>query len=101
MTMNIFVGGSLNNVPREPDVCRQFVAALGAAIMKEGHVLLNGCRSSLDQEIATAAHEWLVRNGGNPKAQIISYCLKTEKPIHRSAKSVTRLFRTGKWITPS
>ena len=84
--MNIFVGGSLRDVSREPDVCRQFVAALGAAIMKEGYVLLNGCRSSLDQEIATAAHEWLARNEGNPKAQIVSYCLKNEKPIHTLGK---------------
>ena len=84
--MNIFVGGSLNSVPREPDVGRQFVAALGTAIMKEGHVLLNGCRSSLDQEIATAAQEWLARNAGNPKTQIISYCLKSERPIHSLGK---------------
>ena len=84
--MNIFVGGSLRDVSREPDVCRQFVAALGTAIMKEGHVLLNGCRSSLDQEIATAAHEWLERNEGNPKAQIVSYCLKNEKPVHTLGK---------------
>jgi hypothetical protein len=84
--MNIFVGGSLREVSREPDVCREFVAALGTAIMKEGHVLLNGCRSSLDKEIATAAHEWLVSNKGNPKTHIVSYCLKTEKPIHTLGK---------------
>jgi len=91
--MHIFVGGSLKHVDRDPDLCRQFVAALGAEIMRGGHILLNGCRSSLDQEIATAAHEWLVRNAENPKEKIVSYCLKGEKPthslgtIHRSALS--------------
>jgi hypothetical protein len=54
--------------------------------VKQGYVLLNGCRSSLDQEIATAAHEWLSNNVGDPKAHIISYCLKTEKPIHTLGK---------------
>ena len=80
--MRIFVGGSLRDVPRDPDLCRQFVAALGTEIVRQGHVLLNGCRSSLDQAIATAANEWLVRHEKNPKAQIISYCLKSDKPIH-------------------
>ena len=80
--MRIFVGGSLRDVPRDSDLCRQFVAALGTEIVRQGHVLLNGCRSSLDQEIATAAQEWLARNAGNPKDQIISYCLKSDKPIH-------------------
>jgi hypothetical protein len=80
--MRVFVGGSLRDVPRDPDLCREFVAALGAEIVKQGHVLLNGCRSSLDQEIAAAAHRWLAGHSGNPKSQIISYCLKTDKPIH-------------------
>ena len=80
--MRIFAGGSLRDVPRDADLCRQFVAALGAQIVKHGHVLLNGCRSSLDQEIAIAAHEWLAHNAGDPKNHIVSYCLKGDKPIH-------------------
>jgi hypothetical protein len=80
--MRIFVGGSLRDVPRDPGLCREFVRALGVEIVKHGHVLLNGCRSSLDQEIATAAHEWLVSNAGNPRGQIVSYCLKSDTPVH-------------------
>lgn len=80
--MRIFVGGSLRDVPRDSDVCSQFVAALGAEIVRQGHVLLNGCRSSLDFEIATAAQDWLELNGVNSKEKIISYCLKSDKPVH-------------------
>ena len=80
--MRIFVGGSLRDVARDPELCREFVQALGVEIVKQNHVLLNGCRSSLDQEIAAAANEWLVHNAGNAKGQIISYCLKSDKPIH-------------------
>jgi hypothetical protein len=54
---------------------------LGTEIVRRGHILLNGCRSSLDQEIATAAHEWL-QNAGKPRDRIISYCLKSDTPIH-------------------
>ncbi|MFZ2172074.1 MAG: hypothetical protein WAW61_20840 [Methylococcaceae bacterium] len=80
--MHIFVGGSIREVPRDVDLCHQFVVALGAAIATRGHVLLNGCKSSLDQEIAIAAQESLMRNRENPKDKIISYCLKTDKPVH-------------------
>lgn len=80
--MRIFVGGSLRDVARDSDLCRHFVAALGTEIVRRDHVLLNGCRSSVDQAIATAAHEWLVSNAGNPKDRIMSYCLKSDKPVH-------------------
>jgi hypothetical protein len=80
--MRIYVGGSLRDVGGEPELCRQFVAALGIAIVRQGHVLLNGCRSSLDQEIAGAANEWLVRNAGDPKDRIVSYSLKSDTPVH-------------------
>ena len=33
--MRIFVGGSLRDVPRDPDLCRQFVAALGTEIVRQ------------------------------------------------------------------
>jgi hypothetical protein len=80
--MRIYVGGSLQHVASDPDLCRQFVNALGTEIVRHGHVLLNGCRSSLDQEIAAAAQEWLACNARNPKDQIISYRLKIDEPIH-------------------
>jgi len=82
--MRIFVGGSLREVPRDPELCHQFVAALGKAIASKGYVLLNGCSSGLDTEIANAAQEEMLRNPnvGNPKDKLISYCLKTHKPKH-------------------
>jgi hypothetical protein len=80
--MRIFVGGSLREISRDPELCRQFAAALGVQIVKHGHVLLNGCRSSLDHQIAISAHEWLTQNAGDPKNQIVSYCLKADKPVH-------------------
>jgi len=81
--MRILVGGSLEDVPRDPELCREFVAALGSEIVKRGHVLLNGCRGSVDKEIATAALEWLSENGGNPEKSIISYCTRSSAPVHR------------------
>ena len=81
--MRILVGGSLEDVPRDPELCREFVAGLGMEIVGRGHVLLNGCRGSVDKEIATAALEWLSKNGGDPDKSIISYCTKSSAPVHR------------------
>jgi hypothetical protein len=81
--MRIYVGGSLQNVPRDQELCREFVCTLGREIVKRGHVLLGGCRSSVDQELARAAHEWLTSNKGNPEQQIVSYCLRSDQPVHR------------------
>jgi len=80
--MRIFVGGSLRIVPRDLPLCREFVNAMGSEIVRQGHILLNGCRSLLDKEVARAAHEWLVKNGGNPEESIISYCQMSSEPAH-------------------
>lgn len=81
--MQIFVGGSLKDVPRDEEACRSFVRALGEAIVASGHVLLNGCSSSLDKEIASAANDWLIANGGKPKKSIISYFVRGSERAHQ------------------
>ena len=80
--MRIFVGGSLRNVPRDLPLCHEFAAALGREIVKQGHVLLNGCRSLLDKHVASSANDWLTANKGNPDEMIISYCQTNSAPIH-------------------
>jgi len=84
--MRFFVGGSLMDVPRDQELASDFVCALGQEIVEQGHILLNGCRSSLDREIARAAHEWLTTNAGCPEDRIISYCLKGDERIHDFGK---------------
>ncbi len=80
--MNIFVGGSARDVPRQAERFGDLVTALGEEIVKQGHTLLNGCQSSLDHDIATAASQWLEHHGGNPKERIVSYCLRNASQIH-------------------
>jgi hypothetical protein len=80
--MRIFVGGSFQSATRDLDLCQEFVQALGREIVRQGHVLLNGCRSPLDAAIAQAAEDWLVENEKDPGEHILSYCLKDQKPIH-------------------
>ncbi len=82
--MKIFVGGSLNNIEKNGELCHQFVTRLGELIVERGHTLLNGCRGSLDKQIAESAAVWLEKNKRNPHDQIHSYILEGEenKQIH-------------------
>jgi hypothetical protein len=81
--MNIFVGGSLRDVPLYGEACPKFVQLLGEQIVQRGHTLLTGCSGSLDKAVAEAAHNWLVTNARNDRQQLISYRLKNDKPAHR------------------
>lgn len=81
--MNIFVGGSLRDVPLYGEACQRFVKQLGEHIVERGHTLLTGCSGSLDKAIAEAAHHWLVGHAQNERQQLISYRLKNDKPAHR------------------
>jgi len=81
--MKIFVGGSLRDIPAHEDLGRQFVQRMGELIVEREHILLTGCRGSLDKTIAEAAGQWLERNGRDARKQIISYRLKNDEPAHR------------------
>lgn len=81
--MNIFVGGSLKEVPQNKDRCLQFVTYLGQRIVERGHTLLGGCRGSLDMAVAEAAQAWLVVNGRDKSPQLISYRLSNDQPSHK------------------
>ena len=90
--MNIFVGGSLREVPEYADFCPAFIGQLGEQIVERGHALLTGCRGSLDQAIAEAAYKHLCAKGLDIRQQLISYRLKKDQPGHRLGRiQVSRL----------
>ena len=82
--MKIFVGGSFRDIQVDEALCQQFVVRLAEKIMEHGHILLTGCRGSLDKAIAEAAAAWLDRNGKADEThnRIISYKLKPDEPSH-------------------
>ena len=81
--MKIFVGGSLTNVPVNRELCKQLIQKLGEMIVERDHILLTGCKGSLDQTIAESAGAYLESKGLEPRKHIISYRLKNDKPAHR------------------
>ena len=81
--MKIFVGGSLREVQEDGGLCQTFIQRLGEKIVEREHILLTGCRGSLDKTIAEAAGKWLEKNGRDVRKQIVSYRLKNDPPAHR------------------
>src|SRR6185436_17798389 len=81
--MKIFVGGSLREVQDDGGLCQSFIQRLGEMIVEREHILLTGCRGSLDRTIAEAAGQWLAGKGWDARKYIISYRLKNDEPAHR------------------
>ena len=93
--MNIFVGGSLREVPLDEDRCRQFIQQLGERIVERKHTLLGGCRGSLDKAIAEAASRWLDTNALDKRRHLISYRLANDQPAHRLGR--IQISQRGDW----
>jgi hypothetical protein len=90
--VNIFVGGSLRDVPVSGELCQRFVEQLGIKIIEHHHTLLTGCRGSLDKAIAEAANRALAANGLEPRKYLISYRLKNDERVHELGRiQISRL----------
>jgi hypothetical protein len=81
--MKILVVGSLRDVPRLGEICDNFVRRLGELIVDRNHILLTGCRGSLDEAIAESAHKHLEDTHKDTHMQLVNYRLKDAEPVHR------------------
>lgn len=61
----------------------EFANTLGEGLIKHGHILLNGCKTTFDSLIAEAAHKSILQfQDSNPASRIISYILSGGEPVH-------------------
>src|SRR5215467_2881544 len=77
------------------DARLRFAAALGREIIARGHVLLGGCRTHLDNEVATAAADQAVRQKKDPRRFVRSWVTKSTTPSHSVGEIVRS--RMGDW----
>jgi hypothetical protein len=61
---------------------QRFVRALGREIIERGHILLGGCRTKLDAEVAKAAEAIALQKNLNTRSVIRSWVSKSTTPSH-------------------
>ena len=89
--LKILIAGGVDSLDEKAltrpaaDVCR-FAAELAAEVIRQGHSLLNGCRTDIDAAAASAAHQELVRGKASAeeiRRRLICYVNQGIAPIHR------------------
>jgi hypothetical protein len=90
MAKILVAGGLYDEDENEPlrNARKQFAAVLGEEIIKRGHVLLGGCRTALDAEVASAAEKASLERKLNPRTVIRSWVTKSTKPKHNKGEIV-------------
>ncbi len=78
----ILVVGDVDADPRHLEDVRQFSGRIGAAVVRQGHVLLNSCRSELDRLVAEGAAAELTGAGEDPRQRVIAYVMEGQEPCH-------------------
>ena len=72
-----------------------FAAAIGREVIAQGHVLLGGCRTSLDAQVATSAKTEALQRKLDPRKVIRSWVTKETTPKHSIGEVVRS--RMGNW----
>ncbi len=81
----ILLAGGIGSKGEDPldESRKRFAALIGHEIVARGHVLLGGCRTGLDAEVANAAVETASELGLDPRRVVRSWVSKTTtKPCH-------------------
>jgi hypothetical protein len=73
---------------RLSDARSQFAFALGKEIIGKGHVLLGGCRTTLDAVVANAASQVAAERGLDPRNVIKSWVTSGTEPSHDKGQIV-------------
>jgi hypothetical protein len=94
----ILVAGGLyqeDNQQQRGDASASFAEALGREIIARGHVLLGGCRSTLDAKVAAGAEAEALQRKRDPRPLIRSWVTETAEPSHSIGEIVRS--RMGDW----
>lgn len=81
--LHILVAGGFNENNKEqlPHV-EEFAQLLGKEVIRQGHVLVNGCSTSFDRVVAESADAAAKELQKDPVVCIVSYVLHGQKPAH-------------------
>ncbi len=91
----LLVAGGLHEKGEQGDERARFATALGEVIIRRGHTLLGGCRTSLDATVAIAAAKAASIRGVDPDTVIRSWITGQTKPMHTIGRQTHSL--VGDW----
>ena len=80
--LKLLVVGGFDSESEKANDITAFGKILGSEIIRQGHILVNSCRTDLDRIVAEGAHEEIESQGKDEKSRIISYIMKDQTPIH-------------------
>lgn len=79
----LVIGGYLPNDEEKTEAIKTFGHCIGAEIIRQGHVLLNGCYSEFDRDVAEGAHgELMDSDPQHVDTRLKSYVRAGADPIH-------------------
>ena len=78
----LLVAGGIYETGEQGEERAKFAAALGQTIVRRGHTLLGGCRTSLDAIVAEAAAKVATERKLDPENVIRSWITAGTKPSH-------------------
>ena len=88
--MNILVVGGFDGADAEASDMRTYAKALGAEILRQGHILYNGCQTEWDAIVAEAAFGKAQQRPDS----LVSYVLSGAKPVHSFGKIINSRLTT-------
>src|SRR5437588_190376 len=94
----VLVAGGINLEDEDrqfSEARRHFAASLGRELIARGHILLGGCRTSLDAEVAEAAASMALERKLNPLHVVRSWVTKNTTPSHKVGEIIRS--RVGDW----
>lgn len=79
----LVIGGYLPDGKEKTKDIKSFGRYIGAEVIKQGHILLNGCYAEFDNDVMQGAHaEVLESDGQNIDTRLKSYVRAGEQPVH-------------------
>jgi hypothetical protein len=91
----LLVAGGIYETGEQGEERAKFAAALGQIIVRRGHILLGGCRTSLDAIVAEAAAKVATERKLDPENVIRSWIKPGTKPSHDLGRRTHSL--VGNW----
>ena len=80
--LKLLVVGGFDSDDKNADDISAFANVLGAEVIRQGHLLLNSCRTEFDRMVAEGAHQRLAEEGEDTKSRLICYVMANQPPVH-------------------